>query len=168
MIRVIACGKAREKWMMEGIREYTKRISGYDKIELTEVSDEKAPESNSAAENEAVKKLEGERLLKSIKPQEYVILLDLAGEPCDSVGLSEKIQDLQLHGHSRIDFVIGGSLGLSRELIQRQTSAGNSQTIPSRTSCAGSWYWNRYTGRSESCTTNRITSNQTGLFLAER
>ena len=119
MIRVIACGKAREKWMMEGIREYTKRISGYDKIELTEVSDEKAPESNSAAENEAVKKLEGERLLKSIKPQEYVILLDLAGEPCDSVGLSEKIQDLQLHGHSRIDFVIGGSLGLSRELIQR-------------------------------------------------
>ena len=80
MIRIIACGRAREKWMQAAIEEYRKRISGYDRIELIEVADEKAPESNSPAENEQVKQIEGERLLKAISPQDYVFLLDLAGK----------------------------------------------------------------------------------------
>lgn len=119
MIRIIACGRAREKWMQAAIEEYRKRISGYDRIELVEVADEKAPESNSPAENEQVKRIEGERLLKAVSPQDYVILLDLAGRPCDSMALSEKIADLQAHGRSRIAFVIGGSLGLSPQVISR-------------------------------------------------
>ncbi|NCB33545.1 MAG: 23S rRNA (pseudouridine(1915)-N(3))-methyltransferase RlmH [Erysipelotrichia bacterium] len=119
MIRIISCGRMKEKWMQAGAAEYLKRLGSYDRMEIIEVTDEKAPESNSDAENEAVKKIEGERLLKAIKPQDYVILLDLKGKTLDSVQLSEKIQDLQSHGRSRIDFVIGGSLGLSRELIQR-------------------------------------------------
>ena len=68
---------------------------------------------------EQLKKIEGQRLLKQIHPQEYVILLDLAGKELDSVKLSEKINQLNTSGKSRIDFVIGGSLGVSEELIQR-------------------------------------------------
>jgi 23S rRNA (pseudouridine1915-N3)-methyltransferase len=119
MIKLIACGRMKEKWMQEGAAEYLKRIQAYDKIEIIEVPDEKAPESNSEAENIQVKKKEGEHLLARIKPEEYVILLDLAGHTIDSVQLSEKIQGLYNKGKSKIDFVIGGSLGVSQELIQR-------------------------------------------------
>lgn len=119
MIRLITCGRMKEKWMQEGAQEYLKRIQAYDKIEMIEVADEKAPEFNSAAENEQVKKKEGERLLSRIKEDEYVILLDLAGKTMDSVQLSKKIQDLYTSGRSKIAFVIGGSLGVSNELIAR-------------------------------------------------
>ena len=119
MIHLITCGRMKEKWMQEGAQEYLKRIQAYDKIEMIEVADEKAPESNSAAENEQVKKKEGERLLSRIKEDEYVILLDLAGKTMDSVQLSKKIQDLYTSGRSKIAFVIGGSLGVSNELIAR-------------------------------------------------
>ena len=119
MIRIVACGKVKEKWMREGIQEYSTRIQPYDKLEIREVNDEKAPASNSDAENELVKKTEGERLLHQIRPDDYVILLDLAGKEMDSVALSRKIDDLHTHGKSHIDFVIGGSLGVSSQLIQR-------------------------------------------------
>lgn len=119
MIRVIACGRVKDRWLQDGIAKYAKRIRPYDRLELIEVQDEMAPEKNSAAENEQVKKIEGQRLLKQIHPQEYVILLDLAGKELDSVKLSEKINQLNTSGKSRIDFVIGGSLGVSEELIQR-------------------------------------------------
>ena len=103
--------------MREGIAEYMKRIMPYEKIEMVEVDDEPAPQTNSDAENQQVKKIEGERLLRQIKPQEYVILLDLAGK--DSIAFSGKLSDLHAHGCSRIDFVIGGSLGVSPDLIHR-------------------------------------------------
>lgn len=119
MIKIIACGKLKEKWMKEGIAEYIKRIRPYDKIEVIEVLDEKAPETNSAAESEQVKIVEGQRLLKNVRDDEYLILLDLAGQDIDSVALANKIQDCYNHARSRITFVIGGSLGLSRELIAR-------------------------------------------------
>ena len=119
MIRLLACGKVKEKWMQGGIDEYLKRIKAYDRIEIVEVQDEKAPQSNSDAENEQVKDKEGERLLARIRDDEYVILLDLAGKPMDSVQLAEKIESLYSNGKSRIDFVIGGSLGVSKALIER-------------------------------------------------
>lgn len=119
MITLVAVGKVKEKWMRDGIEEYAKRIRGYDKLTLIEVADEKAPESNSDAENEQVKKMEGERLLKQIKDDEYVILLDLAGKEMDSVAVAEKIQSCYNTGKSHITFMIGGSLGLSKEVIAR-------------------------------------------------
>jgi 23S rRNA (pseudouridine1915-N3)-methyltransferase len=119
MIRIIACGKVKEKWMRMGIEEYAKRIQPYEKLEIIEVNDEKAPASNSEAENEQVKVIEGERLLKQIREEDCVILLDLAGREIDSVKLSETIDSLHTHGKNRIDFVIGGSLGLSKALIAR-------------------------------------------------
>ena len=119
MIRIIACGKLKEKWMREGCEEYLKRLGPYEKITVTEVADEKAPETNSAAENEIVKNREGRNLLKQIKDDEYVILLDLAGREMDSEQLAQNIQGLYNRSRSKIDFVIGGSLGVSPELIQR-------------------------------------------------
>lgn len=119
MIRIIACGKVRSGWMKDGIEDYAKRIRPYDKIEIIETPDEKAPETNSAAENEQVKKAEGQRLLRQIRDDDYVILLDLAGKPLSSVQLAEKMQDLYSHSENKIAFVIGGSLGLSEEVIQR-------------------------------------------------
>lgn len=119
MIRIVACGRVKEKWMQEGIQEYLKRIRPYEKIEVCEVADEKAPESNSEAENTIVKNKEGEKILKQLRDDEYVILLDLAGKTLDSVGLADYLDDLKTHGHSQIDFVIGGSLGVSPELIRR-------------------------------------------------
>lgn len=119
MIRLIACGKIKEKWMREGIDEYAKRIQAYEKLEIIEVKDEKTLDSNSEAENNRVKKIEGDRLLKQVKDDDYVILLDLAGKPCDSISLSKKIDTIHTSGKSRIDFIIGGSLGLSEEVIHR-------------------------------------------------
>ncbi|MBR2760024.1 MAG: 23S rRNA (pseudouridine(1915)-N(3))-methyltransferase RlmH [Solobacterium sp.] len=119
MIRILSAGKVRDAWLRQGIQEYAKRIQPYEAIELIEVKDEKAPESNSDAENEAVKDIEAERILKQIKDGDYVILLDLAGRPIDSVSLSKKIAAVHTAGKNRIDFVIGGSLGVGRSLQKR-------------------------------------------------
>ena len=119
MIRIAAVGKIKEKWMREGIADYLKRIQPYEKTEVIEVEDEKAPESNSMAENEKVKTTEGSKLLKQIRDTDYVVLLDLAGKEMDSVSLSKHIESVHTRGYNRIVFVIGGSLGVSRELIAR-------------------------------------------------
>lgn len=119
MIRVIGCGRIKEKWMRDGLAEYAKRIGAYDKLEVLEVADEKAPESNSDAENEMVKVKEGRKILRLIKEDEFVILLDLAGKTMDSEKLSAFVEELYVKGKSRIVFVIGGSLGVSKELIER-------------------------------------------------
>lgn len=119
MIRIAAVGRVKEKWMRDGLADYLKRIQPYEKTEVIEVDDEKAPESNSDAENEAVKLCEGRKLLKNIKDNDFVILLDLAGKEMDSVTLSRKIEEIHTHGCNRITFVIGGSLGVSKELMNR-------------------------------------------------
>ena len=105
--------------MREGIADYLTRIQPYEKTEIIEVEDEKAPESNSDAENEKVKTTEGSKLLKQIRDTDYVVLLDLAGKEMDSVSLLKHIESVHTRGYNRIVFVIGGSLGVSRELIAR-------------------------------------------------
>ena len=119
MIKIVACGKIRESWMKEGIKEYSKRIQAFDKFEIVEVNDEKAPENNSDAQNEQVKMEEGKRLLKQIKDDEYVILLDLKGKQLSSTSLSEKMEKLYQESKNKITFVIGGSLGVSEEVKKR-------------------------------------------------
>ena len=91
MIRILSVGKVKDAWLREGIQEYRRRIQPYEAVEIVEVRDEKAPETNSDAENEAVKNIEAERILKQVKEGEYVILLDLAGRALDSVRLSEQL-----------------------------------------------------------------------------
>lgn len=119
MIKIIAIGRIKEKAMQQLINEYMKRLQPYTKLEIIEVNDEPAPQSNSAAQNELVKEKEGQRVLDKIKDQEYVILLDVAGRMMDSEQLAEKLSQIQTYQSSDITFVIGGSLGLSKQLMQR-------------------------------------------------
>ncbi len=119
MIRIVACGHIKEKWLKDGIQEYFKRITAYDKIEIVEVDDEKTPDEAPIAIETQIKRKEGEKILKRIKDDEYVILLDLKGKELDSVGLAQKLEQLNTNGKSKITFVIGGSLGVSDELIAR-------------------------------------------------
>ncbi len=113
MIRLICVGKVKDKHLSALIDDYCRKISRYHKIEIVEVKDE-AITSN---EKEVLDK-EGERVLSKITEGEYVILLDLHGKSIDSVGFAEKIDRL-FNSHSKICFVIGGSLGLSEKLIER-------------------------------------------------
>ena len=119
MIKIIACGKLKEAWMKEAISEYQKRIKAYDKLEIIEVADEKAPEKNSDKQNQQVKVVEGERLLKQVGLKDYAILLDLQGKELTSPQFAEKIQECYTNSYSTITFIIGGSLGVSGEVIKR-------------------------------------------------
>lgn len=118
-IKIITVGKLKEKYLKQGIAEYTKRLQGYTKVTLIEVPDEKAPETLSNKEMEQVKNKEGERILNKISDQDFVFALAIQGKEYDSVEFSKKIESLQTYGTSKITFVIGGSLGLSDEVMKR-------------------------------------------------
>lgn len=118
-IRVISVGKIKEKYLVAGIAEYSKRLSKYCKLDLIEVSDEKAPEQLSDQEELIVKRKEGIRILSKIKENTYVIALAIEGEQITSEALSKKMDKLMVEGVSDITFVIGGSLGLSDEILLR-------------------------------------------------
>ncbi len=113
----IACvGRIKEKYFADAVEEYVKRLSRYADVETAEVPDEKAPEGLSDAQKEQIKNIEGQRLLKAIK-KSYVIALAIEGRQTDSEGFAELISDCTVRGISHITFVIGGSLGLSKEVL---------------------------------------------------
>ena len=118
-ITIVCVGKIKEKFYQDAIAEYVKRLSRYVSLNILEVKDEKTKEQASPAEEKQVKDLEGERILKNIREDGYVIALAIEGKTLDSVELSEKIDALGLGGTSHIYFVIGGSLGLSEEVLKR-------------------------------------------------
>lgn len=105
MIKVICVGKLKEKYLKDLVEDYKKRIGKYHKIELIEI-----PDSNILEEQE--------KILKHIN-SEYVISLDIKGNMCDSVELSQKIDDLFTFGKSNIIFIIGGSTGLGQKVLER-------------------------------------------------
>ncbi|MCH4056948.1 23S rRNA (pseudouridine(1915)-N(3))-methyltransferase RlmH [Lapidilactobacillus gannanensis] len=118
-IKIIGVGKLKEKYFRAAIAEYAKRLSRFAKFEIVEVPDEKAPEKLSQAQMDQVMATEGERILAKIKPKEYVIALAIKGKERPSEVFAKEIADLSTYGHSDITFVIGGSLGLSPEVIER-------------------------------------------------
>lgn len=118
-IRILSVGKIKEKYLTEGIKEYSKRLSRYCKLSFFQVPDEKTPDRASDALQTQIKDTEGERLMKHIREQDYVIALAIEGEMLDSVELSKKIERLGVEGKSSLAFVIGGSLGLSEVLLKR-------------------------------------------------
>ena len=99
--------------------EYCKRLSRYCKLCIIEVSDEKTADEQGEALDTRVKRLEGDRLLKYIKDDAYKVTLEIEGALLDSEGLADKINDLGIRGISRIQFIIGGSLGLSKDIIKK-------------------------------------------------
>ena len=118
-ITILSVGKVKEKFYRDAILEFSKRLSRYCKLEIIEVADEKTQEEASETEIRIVKEKEGERLLKNIKDDEYVVCLCIDGKQLDSEELSEKIEKLGVQGTSHICFIIGGSLGLSDEVVRR-------------------------------------------------
>lgn len=117
--KIVAVGKVKEKFLREGIQEYTKRLSSYLRLEIIEVMDEPCPEKLSVSDEERVREKEGERILKAINPQEFVVLLDLKGKELTSLELASFIDDLALHGKSQMTWVIGGSLGVADAVRER-------------------------------------------------
>ena len=116
----IACaGKIKEAYLLEGIREYEKRLRTYCHVQWVVVQDEKTPEGSSPQLEEQIRTTEGERLLKRIPQDAYVIALAIDGRMPDSVAFSQHLDDLAVKGNSRLVFVIGGSIGLSRAVLQR-------------------------------------------------
>lgn len=112
----IACvGKIKEKFYRDAIDEYIKRLGRYTPVEIKEVADEKAPESLSPKQEEAVKYAEGQRLLKVIKDS-CLVILDIKGRKMDSIEFSHLLSKAMVEGKSHVTFVIGGSLGLSDEI----------------------------------------------------
>jgi 23S rRNA (pseudouridine1915-N3)-methyltransferase len=118
-ICIISVGKLKEKYLKDGIDEYKKRLSRYCSIDIIEVPDEKAPENLSEKEEEQIKIKEGQAILKYVKEGTYVIALDLRGKMLSSEEFSILIADLGISGNSNIAFIIGGSLGLSKEVVER-------------------------------------------------
>lgn len=118
-ITIVSVGKLKEKYLKLGIDEYSKRLSRYCKLAIIEVPDEKAPENLSDAEMEGIKGKEGESILKHIKEGTYVIALDIKGKMLSSEELALHLENLGVTGNSNIALVIGGSLGLSKEVLKR-------------------------------------------------
>lgn len=118
-ISIITVGKLKEKYLKEAVLEYSKRLSKYCRLDIIEVSDEKAPENMSQAEETAVKEKEGQTILKYLKSDTYVIALAIEGKMLSSEAFADFINDLGIRGRSNVAFIIGGSLGLSDEVLKR-------------------------------------------------
>ena len=118
-ITVVCVGKIKEKFYTQAVEEYSKRLSRYCKLDIVELSDEKTPDNASDIVNEQIKNKEGERILSVIKDDAYVCALAIEGKMLSSEELAGKIQKLGVEGKGHLVFVIGGSLGLSKEVMDR-------------------------------------------------
>ena len=118
-IDIVCVGKVKERYLRDAIDEYRKRLSRFAKIDIVEVADEKTPEHASDALNEQIKEKEGERILKHLKGDAFVVALAIEGDQLTSEQLAARIAQWGLHGVSRLQFVIGGSLGLDPRVLAR-------------------------------------------------
>lgn len=115
--QLVVVGKIREQWLQQGIKEYSRRVSRYGKVEIVEVPDQPCPQG-AALQKQALQR-EGVQILARIKPRSYVIALDIQGQSMDSQGLAALFDNLPLAGYSAITFCIGGSIGLCRDVLHR-------------------------------------------------
>ena len=118
-ITIVCVGKIKEKYFTGAIEEYAKRLSRYCKLDIVELPDEKTPDTATPAEEEQIKKKEGERVLKAIPEHAYVIALAIEGRQLSSTELAQRIEKLGVEGVSHLVFLIGGSLGMTDEVLKR-------------------------------------------------
>ena len=118
-ITIVAVGKIKEKYLTDAIREYSKRLSRYCKLDIVELQDEQTPDKVGETTERLIKQKEGLRIRRTIKEDSYVIGLALEGKKLSSEGFAQKMDHLAIQGKSHITFVIGGSLGLSPEVLKR-------------------------------------------------
>ena len=117
-VTLLTVGKVKEKFYVQAIEEFSKRLGRYCKLEIVEVADEKTPDNASTHEVELIKDKEGERILKNIRKDGAVIALAIEGKMLSSEQLADKISQLGVKGESHIQFIIGGSLGLSEKVLK--------------------------------------------------
>lgn len=118
-ITVITVGKIKEKYLKDAIEEYSKRLSKYCKLEIIEVADEKTPDNASEVVENTIRAKEADRILRYMKDDAYVVTLEIHGKQLSSEELADKMEKLGVQGTSHIMFVIGGSIGLGKEVLAR-------------------------------------------------
>lgn len=122
-ITILSVGKIKEKYLKDAVAEYTKRLSKYCKLEIIEVADEKTPDQASEVVERNIRDKEGERILRYVKEDTFVITLEIGGKMLGSEELAEKIRLLGVQGKSNITFIIGGSIGLGEAVRKRSDFA---------------------------------------------
>lgn len=118
-VDIVCVGKIKEKFYVEALAEYSKRLQKYAKFEIIEVEDEKTPDKASEALEEQIKLKEASRILPKLKEDALVITLEILGQKLDSVKFADVIEKAGIQGKSHIQFVIGGSLGLHETVTKR-------------------------------------------------
>lgn len=122
-ITVLCVGKIKEKFYIQALDEYIKRLSRYVKLEIIQVADEKTPDGAGDALNAQILTTEGERLLKKLPEDAHVITLEIGGRKLSSEAFAANIDTLMVKGVSHIAFVIGGSLGLGENMRRKSDFA---------------------------------------------
>lgn len=118
-ITVAAVGKLKEKYWREAVAEYSKRLGAYCRLEIKEVAGEGYAEGLPAAEEEKIKQREWQKITRQLRPDTYLVVLDVQGHQVSSEQLSARLDKLALDGHSDITFIIGGSLGLPDQALRQ-------------------------------------------------
>ncbi|MDR0978846.1 MAG: 23S rRNA (pseudouridine(1915)-N(3))-methyltransferase RlmH [Lachnospiraceae bacterium] len=116
-ISIICVGKIKEAYLKDAINEYSKRLSKYCNLNIVELPDEKLPDKINSSIIEIIKKKESTKIIDSLKKDSYVIALDLNGKSISSEDFSKKIDNISLNYNSNISFIIGGTLGLTNDVI---------------------------------------------------
>lgn len=118
-IKVVTVGKLKEKYLKDGIAEYSKRIARFAKLEMIELADEKTPDKASESENQKILEIEGQRILSKVGDRDFVIVLAIEGKTLSSEEFSKQLEEASIKGFSTLTFIIGGSLGLSSAVKNR-------------------------------------------------
>ena len=118
-IKIICVGKIKEKYIISGISEYSKRLTKYCNLDIIEVMDENFIQNPNSEKIEIIKTKEENKILKHINDKDYIISLALTGKQLTSEELADNINHLTITGYSTITFIIGGSYGLSRKYIKK-------------------------------------------------
>lgn len=118
-IDIICVGKIKEQYLKDAVAEYSKRLSKYCSLTITEISDEQVPKNLNDKLAQNIKQIESNHILSHIKRDSYVICLDLKGKQFSSEEFSKKIENIALNDSSNITFIIGGTLGMSDELLKK-------------------------------------------------
>ena len=118
-IKIVTVGKLKEKYLKDGIAEYTKRISRFAKLEMIELTDEKTPDKASELENQKILETEGARILSKVGERDFVLVLAIEGKTFSSEEFSKQLEEASIKGYSTLTFIIGGSLGLAPSVKNR-------------------------------------------------
>lgn len=131
-INIICVGKLKEEYLKAATAEYSKRLSRYCNLKFIELQDEKLPNKINDSIIAEIKLKEGKKILENIKKDSYVMSLDLKGKQFTSEEFSKKLEEIAVKGYSTINFIIGGTLGLTEEVreVSNELISFSKMTFP--------------------------------------